>query len=342
MRSKEKLWTIVYKISQAQDITSSDKPIKLHKNTIWPVVGVNDTDTIIEKLQNDDKIINLLDAPKGSRLRTNEVLVYLRNKQTGNNDPREDDYYIVNILPSFNAFKNRTYQKHTFGIDNISYFNLLKLLDVARDIKEKLEMTDEDEITINMLPSIVKFPALMPANSTNLQDQYMNYRFEAVKCMQKLGAVTNHTEYPDFDRFSALFEIEVDRLEFDQFFEKLKEKHKELKELRKDTSKDVSNTVYSNKPIFDPRKGEIVSNGKICTPPTGSIEYYICKALFAVPFGQKVNNLDVAEAWGGKETAKTVYDGHTRLNKRIKDELGIDEFCECKAEQLWIRSELFE
>jgi len=83
---------------------------------------------------------------------------------------------------------------------------------------------------------------------------------------------------------------------------------------------------------FDMKTGIINIGGKLCEIPINTNQYFLCKILFAVPFGTPVTETDIVDMidWA-KETKRSVYDAMSAVNKRIKSDLGIDKFIKWKT-----------
>jgi len=60
--------------------------------------------------------------------------------------------------------------------------NFLAVYDVALDIKADLQLGQQPNIP--MVPPVVKFPLLMPADGANMRDRYGNLRWKAMKFLE--------------------------------------------------------------------------------------------------------------------------------------------------------------
>ncbi len=66
---------------------------------------------------------------------------------------------------------------------------------------------------------------------------------------------------------------------------------------------------------------------RTCPIPINTNQYFLCKALFAVPFGTHITETDIVDmADWAKETKRSVYDARGAVNKRVKEKLGINNF----------------
>ena len=91
--------------------------------------------------------------------------------------------------------------------------------------------------------------------------------------------------------------------------------------------------------IFNEKTGDISRAGKVCSIPINTNQYFLCKALFAVPFGTPVTEIDIMEAadLARREPKRSIRDAKTAVNKKIKAKFGIDEFICWKNQRAWIK-----
>jgi hypothetical protein len=88
---------------------------------------------------------------------------------------------------------------------------------------------------------------------------------------------------------------------------------------------------------FDEKTGIISMGGKLCEIPINTNQYFLCKALFAVPFGTLVQEIDILDLmdWA-KDSKDSVYDAMRAVNEKIKQKLGIDKFLKWKVRRIFI------
>ena len=61
-----------------------------------------------------------------------------------------------------------------------------------------------------------------------------------------------------------------------------------------------------NKIRFNAETGIISMGVKICEIPINTNQYFLCKVIFAVPFGTLIKEIDFWIQWTGQKTARTV------------------------------------
>lgn len=91
--------------------------------------------------------------------------------------------------------------------------------------------------------------------------------------------------------------------------------------------------------VFNEETGDIIWGGKVCPITINTNQYFLCKALFAVPFGTPVMEIDIMETadLARREPKRSIRDAKTAVNKKIKAKLGIDEFICWKKQRAWIK-----
>ena len=83
---------------------------------------------------------------------------------------------------------------------------------------------------------------------------------------------------------------------------------------------------------FNDKTGEIIMGTKTCPVPINTNQYFLCKALFALPFDTPVTETDIVDmADWAKDTKRSVYDAMNAVNKRIESDLNIEKFFKWKT-----------
>jgi len=105
----------------------------------------------------------------------------------------------------------------------------------------------------------------------------------------------------------------------------------------KDRPEPKAETPIDTKIRFDDKTGIISMGGKLCEIPINTNQYFLCKALFAVPFGTLVQEIDILDLmdWA-KDSKDSVYDAMRAVNEKIKQKLGIDKFLKWKVRRIFI------
>ncbi len=106
-------------------------------------------------------------------------------------------------------------------------------------------------------------------------------------------------------------------------------------------NKEKLEPVNSDEPLsFDEVTGVIYFHGKKCELPLKQVEYYVFKTLYAKPIGTRVPEDDIEEEIDllnrGDESSSRVYDARRRINKRSKEQLGIEQLIGYRNSTYWI------
>lgn len=94
--------------------------------------------------------------------------------------------------------------------------NFLALYDVVADIHKERQLVG-DGVDIPLYQQVVKFPQLLPADTSGLRDRYCELRWKAVKLLETRGAVTAVTLQPGEHRWDGVIRLKV----LDQPFSKV-------------------------------------------------------------------------------------------------------------------------
>jgi hypothetical protein len=88
---------------------------------------------------------------------------------------------------------------------------------------------------------------------------------------------------------------------------------------------------------FDEKTGIISMGVKTCPIPINTNQYFLCKTIFAVPFGTLVKEIDFLDLmdWA-KDSKDSVYDAMRAVNGKIKQKLEIDKFLKWKVRRIFI------
>ncbi len=99
--------------------------------------------------------------------------------------------------------------------------------------------------------------------------------------------------------------------------------------------KEVSPT--DNKLRFNVETGIISLGVRTCPIVINTNQYFLCKAVFAVPFGTLVKEIDILELmdWA-KESRDGVYDAMRAVNHGVKQTLGIDKLLKWKVRRVFV------
>jgi hypothetical protein len=94
--------------------------------------------------------------------------------------------------------------------------NFYAIYDVALDIRADLQLGQPPSIP--MVPSLIKFPVLMPADGINMRDRYGNLRWKAMKFLESKSVIQRIDIQQHGHRWDARAELKVDAESFKETF----------------------------------------------------------------------------------------------------------------------------
>jgi hypothetical protein len=127
--------------------------------------------------------------------------------------------------------------------------NFLAVYDVTLDIKEALQLSDE-EVVIPLLQYLVKFNVLMRVDTIPMRDRHCELRWNAVGLLKKHGVVSEYELLRAFHRWQSRLRITLDSAQFLSFVEMIDTEYKQRMRLRSttDTSEEVAGSVAIREP----------------------------------------------------------------------------------------------
>ena len=342
MRAIEKMWTVVYKIDEARQITPTGNASRLHHSTFDKIGSRDDVDFIFEKLANDYKVIELLNIPVRTPPRPGQ--------------PQHSYSYIFRVLPRFDAYYEDLYTKYSFGADKLNNSNFLKVFDVMLDIEDKLNIKPQLKIQIPLMPHIVRFGILLPKDTIHFRDEYCQSRWDGAEFLKNVGVAKSVvSNNPNSHRWEGYIVIELtSRLEFERLLEKMRVRYK--KDFHKTTTKLPKETsIAAPIPEQEPKNDKPVLNLDLTKPQPvlsfgknktslddSTIEYFVIKEVIE-SYPKPAEDDNIIEAWGGKEGKQTLYDANNRLNKKLSALLETkDKPLKHKNSRYWISDEFTE
>jgi hypothetical protein len=102
--------------------------------------------------------------------------------------------------------------------------NFLALYDVAFDIRQELQMSDDP--VIPLWQPIVKFPVLLPVDSIGMRDRYCELRWKATRLLQSKGIIRGYELLKGSHRWGSRLRISAERPAFEAFVKLLDAEYK--------------------------------------------------------------------------------------------------------------------
>lgn len=203
--TEEKIWAVVKAIADGYEIMPSQGSIYLDPRRL--VLSVSDVELsqILDRFEKDDKIIKITHRPE-------DVGVGKENGQ-----------YCIDIPDTgvFREFLNRAHSRHSGDINRLEANNFLAVSDVAMDILAALQINNNEEVRIQLMPDVIRFSALMPGDGINMRDRYCDYRWKALGYLKDRGYILDFEIIRGDHRWHQKVRVVVDRYDFDKFYDKL-------------------------------------------------------------------------------------------------------------------------
>lgn len=351
MRADEKIWNVVYAISQARQIRPSNEPCKISPS-VFSKMSQDEVDGIFKRLDKDEDVINLINIPKSWAA------------VTANSRP--DDYrYVFGVKENFDTFYENKYREYYQAIHNLATENFLSIFDLVLDIEREIQMSDSNKVSVDVLNRVVRFSILFPRDSAHFRDAYCKRRIDSVNYLKRHGAIKSYNLKDNVGNgWDAKIEVEFSTPAFDGFADKMKARyktdfHKQPKLVIDKQPKPQPNypddapahfdnddeeqpTEHNNtdtaqdKVRFDVKASKLTFNGKTCDIPDETLEHYICKLVFK---NRRVaaKEDDILEyTTKSQESQRAVYDAMLRINKKASNHLGTPKLLSYKAAKVRI------
>ena len=160
MTYEEKLDLIVKAVVEAKKATRKDQPTTLYLNA---TNGLDNLDreeirNILLQLQDENALkVNS---------KTNRLLPLSQQ-------PTSPNFFFLDILDGFDNWYENYLMGQKTNLENLDYINMLRIYDVVLDVNEQIQLTNKTTVSIHLLPHLVKFSVLFPADSIGFPGQIL-------------------------------------------------------------------------------------------------------------------------------------------------------------------------
>ncbi|HUD07298.1 MAG TPA: hypothetical protein VMR34_05415 [Candidatus Saccharimonadales bacterium] len=280
-------------------------------------------------------------------------------------DYKNEFHYRFEINDNFDEVYNRIYVSAKFGVGNLDWTSLLRVYEVALDISSQLKFTTSDTVTLIIPPVSSRFLASLAFDTIPaFQAGYEN----GIKFLQEQGVLASYKTYYDLDRSYRVTVNHIHRPKFDRLIRLLAIKHKELAGVYKQSQPPPTEgqpdkkrneqlkkleTIYNdakdgNKisgqetndvhPLvrFDTKTSVLVFGDKTCDIPDETLEHYICKFAFKNRRVAAKEDDILEKTVKSQDSQRAVYDAMLRVNKKAREQLGIEKLLKYKAAKIRI------
>lgn len=224
-----------------------------------------------------------------------------------------------------------------FSLEQLGVMNILRLVDVVKDVGPELEASPDNVVSIRSLPTIVRISALMPSEGRNFREDYIRHREAGIRLLNKYGVVTSiEDEGKDKNGLPEYFRLKVDPGIFERF--------KDALLVPGQRALDVVNEKIIPSPVvavqFDEGNGVLTVGTHSFSLEQGSLEYFICKLTCNNP-GETVTVTAIIDAYDREDSkdVRAVRDGCKRLNKKISPQTNIERLFQYRSGHVRLRRE---
>lgn len=158
--------------------------------------------------------------------------------------------------------------KQKTGLESIDYINMLRIYNIVLDINEQILLTNKTTVSIHLLPSLIRFSTLFPADTIGMRDKYCETRWNSPKYLKEKGYINEFKYNSAFHRWDTVVTVTLKLSKFDEFYRKIKDEYvKRNKTDRKEEKPKTDNLKTDTKKVaikvnYDPQKGELDIKGK--------------------------------------------------------------------------------
>ncbi len=257
MTYEEKLDLILKAIIEAQKATINGQSTKLYikADNGLETIGKDEVRDILLKLQLEDNVLKIND-------------MYNRLLSIGE-QPKNLNYLLLDINRSFDSwYESRLMSKKT-DLENIDFINMLRIYDVVLDINEQIQLTNKTNIHIPLIPAIIRFSTLFPADTAGIRDQYCENRLRSLNYLKSKNVITDYSYGNDGWTWDTIIKITFKLSSFDDFYKTIQYEYIKRNKINKETENpketitETKQEVKITKVVYDPKKGELNIEDKI-------------------------------------------------------------------------------
>lgn len=259
MTYEEKLEIVVQAVKEAKQFTRKDCLSKLYfgLDNELSRVGLDMAYDILLQLQDDEKIIKVDKKVTSQGTFDQKVDIASGSK----------NYFQIDILDTFDEWYENYLLKHKTSVSNIDYINMLRIYDVVLDINEQIQLTNKTAVVIHLLPSLIRFSALFPADTIGMRDKYCETRWDSLKYLREQGIIQEFKHNDAFHRWDTEVTVTLVSLtKFDDFYRAIQSEYvKRNKEAEKKEELAIDKSATPTTPAkvsYEPKKGLLVVEGK--------------------------------------------------------------------------------
>ena len=222
MTYEEILEKIVSRLKNERGLTR-----KLHKTRVtfddnsFTKVGIREVCKILLQLQDDEGAVKILDALQPIETVPTEEII----NPSDNDDYEGVEEISIELGELFDDWYENYLMQQKTNLENLDYINMLRIYDVILDINEQIQLTNKTKVRIRLLPALLRFNILFPADSIGLRDKYCEARWDSLKYLREKGIIDEFKHNEGLHRWGTTVMVTLKLSKFDEFYQKIKKEY---------------------------------------------------------------------------------------------------------------------
>lgn len=178
--------------------------------------------------------------------------------------PASPGYLLLDILEGFDDWYESYLMKQKTGLESIDYINMLRIYDVVLDINEQVQLTNKTTVTIHLLPPLIRFSVLFPADSIGLRDKYCETRWDSLKYLKEKDIISDFKHNEGLHRWQTTVTVSLRLSKFDEFYKKIRDEYVKRNKAEDEKEKNPKDEILKIDPAkviakvtYNAQKGEL-------------------------------------------------------------------------------------
>ena len=247
----------------------------------------------------------------------------------------EQDYYALDVLDTFESWYEKYLLQQKTSLQNLDYINLLRIYDVVLTINEQIQIVNKTTVHFPLLPSLIRFQVLFPADTIGFREEYCDNRLSSLKYLKDKGTIEEYTH--NRDNWDTVVTVSLRLSKFDDFYKTIRDeyvKQNKSNEKSETTPLKINQKKVSIRVTYDPKKGELDIEGKKVKFNKDSFRAKLLELLLKDDKSRKKEwswdeVIETIEDTKGKEATKEnknkFYPACDGLTKHIASKIGVND-----------------
>lgn len=315
---EEKLDLILKALVEARKATGTQYHPRLYrdKDNKLDSLSFDQIQDILLQLEDDEKVIAIKSIPTEMKSLSEQTTSDLLDKKR--------DYFVIEILDSFNDWYSNFLIKERSKIENLSGINLKNITYILPLIEQELELSQSNKVVISFVSSGDEISGYDTYDIDNVISTYT----KCLSYLKSIGIIEDFTSEP----MSVSSELTVNVPKFFEALEKIKKLNGKTEVV---TSAKTIQTDKTTKATYDPKKGVLDIEGKTVRLKKDSFRAKLLELLLKNDEGRKKEwswdeVIEEIEGVKGednlKENKKKFYPACDGLSKFIAQKTGVNDF----------------